>query len=423
VSFSLRYPNTALSVAGLTTYIQSLLEEDEQLRQVWVTGEVSSVNPHRSGLFLTLQDPDEQAAINAVVWNSQIDRLAVMPVRGEQVIVLGQIKVYPARGSYQLTVWQVLPAGEGLRSLRHRQLRNRLEAEGLFDRDRKRPLPPHPRVVAVVTSPQAAAWGDIQRTLSHRYPGLRVLLSPAMVQGELAPPSIAQAIRRVERDRRADVLILSRGGGATEDLDCFNDERVVRAVAECTIPVITGIGHQRDESLADLAADLCAHTPTAAAEAAVPILEDLVREHRERCLALYRVVAEQVEREQQRAGRLRDRLSRLRLDRQVQQRKDAIAALRQRLTRSTQHRLQQAQQHALYLRQTLQTLDPAVVLRRGYAVVRQENGAIARSVETLHPGDRITIILAQGELSAEVKTVLGCGEQELGVRSQGLEGD
>jgi exodeoxyribonuclease VII large subunit len=405
VSSSLRYPNTALSVAGLTSYIQDLLEEDEQLQQVWVTGEVSSVNPHRSGLFLTLQDPDEQAAINAVVWNSQIERLAVMPVRGEQVIVLGQIKVYPARGSYQLTVWQVLPAGEGLRSLRHRQLRSRLEAEGLFDRDRKRALPPHPRVVAVVTSPQAAAWGDIQRTLSHRYPGLRVLLSPAIVQGELAPPSIAQAIHRVERDRRADVLILSRGGGATEDLDCFNDERVVRAVAECAIPVITGIGHQRDESLADLAADVCAHTPTAAAEAAVPILDDLVQEHRERCLALYRVVSEQVEREQRRLGRLRDRLSRLQLDRQVQQRTEAIAALRQRLTRSTQQRLQHAQQHALYLRQTLQTLDPAAVLRRGYAVVRQENGAIARSVETLHPGDRLTITLAHGELSAEVKAL------------------
>ncbi|GAB4468660.1 MAG: exodeoxyribonuclease VII large subunit [Elainellaceae cyanobacterium] len=405
MSSSLRYPNTALSVAGLTSYIQDLLEEDERLQQVWVTGEVSSVNSHRSGLFLTLQDPDEQAAINAVVWNSQLDRLAVMPVRGEQVIVLGQIKVYPARGSYQLTIWQVLPAGEGLRSLRHRQLRNRLEAEGLFDRDRKRPLPPHPRVVAVVTSPQAAAWGDIQRTLSHRYPGLQVLLSPAMVQGELAPPSIAQAIHRVERDRRADVLILSRGGGATEDLDCFNDERVVRAVAECAIPVITGIGHQQDESLADLAADVCAHTPTAAAEAAVPILEDLVQEHRERCLALYRVVSEQVEREQRRVGRLRDRLSRLRLDRQMQQRIQVVASLRQRLIRSTQQRLQQSQQHALYLRQTLQTLDPAVVLRRGYAVVRQENGAIARSAEAFQPGDRLTITLAHGELSAEVKAL------------------
>lgn len=405
MSSSLRYRNTALSVAGLTTYIQSLLEDDEQLQQVWVTGEVSSVNPHRSGLFLTLQDPDEQAAINAVVWNSQLDRLAVMPVRGEQVIVLGQIKVYPARGSYQLTLWQVLPAGEGLRSLRHRQLRNRLEAEGLFDPDRKRPLPPHPRVVAVVTSPHAAAWGDIQRTLSWRYPGLRVLLSPAIVQGELAPPSIAQAICRVERDGRADVLILSRGGGATEDLDCFNDERVVRAVAECAIPVITGIGHQRNESLADLAADVCAHTPTAAAETAVPILNDLVEEHQQRCLALYRVVAERVEQQQHRVRRLRDRLSRLRLDRQVQQRIQVVASLRQRLIRSTQQRLQRAQQHTLYLRQTLQTLDPAVVLRRGYAVVRQENGAIARSTKTLHPGDTLTITLAQGELSAEVKSI------------------
>ncbi|RMF62805.1 MAG: exodeoxyribonuclease VII large subunit [Cyanobacteria bacterium J069] len=403
--------------------MQDLLEEDEQLQQVWVTGEVSSVNPHRSGLFLTLQDPDAQAAINAVVWNSQLERLAVMPVRGEQVIVLGQIKLYPARGSYQLTIWQVLPAGEGLRSLRHRQLRNRLEAEGLFDPARKRSLPVHPRSVAVVTSPQAAAWGDIQRTLSRRYPGLRVLLSPAIVQGELAPSSIAQAIQRVERDGRADVLILSRGGGATEDLDCFNDERVVRAVAECALPVVTGIGHQRDESLADLAADVCAHTPTAAAELCVPMLEDLIQEHRQRCRALYRVVAEQVEREQRRVGRLGDRLSRLRLDRQVQQRTEAIAQLRQRLVRSTEQRLQQAQQHSLHLRQTLQTLDPAVVLQRGYAVVRQENGAIARTTAALSPGDRLTISLAQGELHAEVKTILGVKGQGLGARAKELDGD
>ncbi|NJN87426.1 MAG: exodeoxyribonuclease VII large subunit [Leptolyngbyaceae cyanobacterium SL_7_1] len=251
---NLLLPDSVLSVAGLTSYIQSLLEGDGNLRQVWLTGEVSSATRHRSGLFFTLQDPDAQATINCIVWNSQLPKLMTLPSVGEQLIILGRVQVHLQRGSYQLIVWQALPAGEGLRAIRFRQLRQRLEVEGLFDVTRKRSLPPHPKTIAVVTSPQAAAWGDIQRTLKRRYPGLRVLFSPALVQGEQAPLSIVQAIHRVERDGRAEVLILSRGGGAIEDMACFNDERVVRAIADCAIPIVSGIGHQRDESLADLAA-------------------------------------------------------------------------------------------------------------------------------------------------------------------------
>ncbi|HEY9812652.1 MAG TPA: exodeoxyribonuclease VII large subunit, partial [Candidatus Sericytochromatia bacterium] len=211
-------PDTALSVGGLTSYIQDLLEQDEQLRQVWVIGEVSSTNKHRSGVFFTLQDPQTKAAISCVTWSSQQDQLIQQPVAGEQLIVLGSIRIYPQRGQYQLTVWQALPAGEGLQALRYKQLRNRLEAEGLFAKERKRSLPIHPQTIAVVTSPQAAAWGDIQKTLRRRYPGLRVLFSPAIVQGEQAPASIVSAIERVVRDGRAEVIILARGGGAVEEL-------------------------------------------------------------------------------------------------------------------------------------------------------------------------------------------------------------
>ncbi|HEY9806214.1 MAG TPA: exodeoxyribonuclease VII large subunit, partial [Candidatus Obscuribacterales bacterium] len=152
-------PDTALSVAGLTAYIQALLEQDHQLQQIWVTGEVSSANRYRSGLFFTLQDPDAKAAISCVVWSSQLGKLVTLPTPGEQIIILGRIHLHPQRGHYQLIVWQALPAGEGLRALRYRQLRHRLEAEGLFDPQRKRSLPVHPQVVAVVTSPRAAAWG------------------------------------------------------------------------------------------------------------------------------------------------------------------------------------------------------------------------------------------------------------------------
>lgn len=397
--------DTALSVAGLTDYIRLLLEQDEQLRQVWVTGEVSSANHHRSGLFFTLQDTDGTAGIKCVVWNSQVAKLAQMPIPGEQLIILGSIRVYPQRGEYQLSVWQALPAGVGLQALRYQQLKNRLLAEGLFDAQRKRSLPIHPQTIAVVTSPTAAAWGDIQKTLKQRYPGLHVLFSPATVQGEQAPESIVKAIERVERDGRAEVLILSRGGGAVEELACFNDERVVRSVVNCPIPVITGIGHQRDESLVDLVADACVHTPTAAAEMVVPALSELYTEHRQRVVTLYKAMLFSEETALSQLQVLRNRLRRLRLDRQVQQETQQLAWKRQQLVQVTMGRSQQATQHLEMLRQKLASLDPKAVLQRGYAVVRQEDGAIARSAAELAVGQDLLIQLAQGEVKVKVTEV------------------
>ncbi len=401
---SLLVPDTALSVAGLTAYIQDLIEQDDQLRQVWLTGEVSSATRYRSGLFFTLQDPDAKAAIGCVVWNSQLHKLATLPIQGEQLILLGRVHVQPNRGSYQFIVWQALPAGEGLRALRYRQLRDRLDAEGLFDPDRKRPIPLHPQTVAVVTSPQAAAWGDIQRTLKRRYPGLRVLFSPALVQGDQAPASIVSAIRRVERDNRADVLILSRGGGAIEDMACFNHELVVRAVATCSIPVIAGIGHQRDESLADLAADVYVHTPTAAAEQAVPCLADLYAVHEERSKALTIAMIQCVSTEQDRLEILRNRILRLKLDRLLKQESQIVSWLRQRLIQSTQQRLQTATQHCELLREKLITLDPQAVLHRGYAVVRAEAG-IVRSIQEIAIDQPLTIQLGDGQIRVSVTEV------------------
>ncbi|MBM0740191.1 exodeoxyribonuclease VII large subunit [Phormidium sp. CLA17] len=399
-------PDTALSVTGLTTYIQALLEQDTELRQVWVTGEVSSATQYRSGLFFTLQDPADKAAISCVVWNNQIDRLTILPTQGEQFIILGRIQIHPQRGQYQLIVWQVLPAGEGLRALRYKQLRSRLEAEGLFDSVHKQVLPTHPKVVAVVTSPQAAAWGDIQRTLRQRYPGLHVLFSPALVQGDQAPDSIAKAIHRVIVDNRADVLILSRGGGATEDMACFNDERVVRAIAESPIPIITGIGHQRDESLADLVADCCAHTPTAAAEQAVPQLVDLYAEHQERALTLSDALQHRLEVTRDRLQRVRTRLQKLKLDHRLNYEVQALGWMRQRLIQSNGDRLQQATQHTQLLQQKLNTLDPQAVLKRGYAMVRSTNSDIVRSTATLSLGQDLLIQLSEGQATVTVKEIL-----------------
>jgi len=398
-------PEKALSVAGLTAYIQALLEQDHQLSQVWVIGEVSSANQHRSGLFFTLQDPDGKAAISCVVWNSYQEKLVQQPVRGEQLIVLGSIRLYPQRGQYQMSVWQAFPAGEGLLALLHRQLQNRLEAEGLFALERKRSLPDHPQTIAVVTSPSAAAWGDIQKTLHKRYPGLHVLFSPAIVQGDQAPASIVAAIERVERDGRAEVLILSRGGGAVEELACFNDERVVRAVASCSIPVITGIGHQRDQSLADLVADVCAHTPTATAQQVVPELAELYTQHRQRIAVLNEAVNQQLKTALSQLESMRNRLRRQRLDQQIQKEMQSLSWRRRQLVRGTTQRLQLESQHCQLLRQKLATLDPQAVLKRGYAVVRQENGAIARRAEELALGQELLIELEQGRIKVKVTDV------------------
>lgn len=395
-----------ISVGGITAYIQELLEQDVQLHQVWITGEVSSTNHHRRGLFFTLTDPQDKAAISCVAWNGQLEKLAQMPVTGEQVIVLGSIRLYPGRGQYQLTVWQSLPAGEGLLALRYRQLRDRLQTEGLFDLERKQPLPVHPQTIAVVTSPTAAAWGDIQKTLKQRYPGLQVLFSPAVVQGEQAPASIALAIERVKKDKRAEVIILARGGGATEELACFNDERVVRAIANCSIPVITGIGHQRDESLADLVADAYAHTPTAAAEQVVPELASLYAEHRERLQALQRAARSQIDSVQNRLERLQSRLQRLPLERQIEKQQQLIARQKQQLIQATQNRLQNASLHCKFLQEKLATLDPKAVLKRGYAVVRTEKGAIARSSSELAKEQELLVQLGTGRVKVEITEIL-----------------
>jgi exodeoxyribonuclease VII large subunit len=235
---------------------------------------------------------------------------------------------------------------------------------------------------------------------------LQVLLSPAQVQGELAPGSIVEAIKRVERDGRAQLLILSRGGGSSEDLACFNDERVVRAIADCSIPVLTGIGHQRDESLADLVADACAHTPTAAAELAVPELVTLYAEHQQRQRALYNAVNQVLEDSQNQLQRFKERLQRLPLERQLRDEQKAIAQKRQVLLQCTSRYLSQATQHCEFLRQKLATLDPENVLKRGYAVVRKENGTIARSAANLAPGQELQIQLGEGQVKVKVTEIL-----------------
>jgi exodeoxyribonuclease VII large subunit len=391
-----------ISIDQLTDYIEQALLDTPELQQVWVSGEVSSASTHPSGIYFTLKDRVGRACVPAVVWKSQISELEVKPQLGMQVLAFGRISVYAPHGKYQFQVQQVLPLGEGLQALKLQKLKQRLAAEGLFDRERKQLLPIHPRIIAVITSATAAAWGDIQRVVRSRYPGMLILFSPATVQGETAPQSIERAIDRVMIDGRAEVLILARGGGAIEDLSCFNSEIVVRAIAECPIPVVTGIGHERDESLADLAADVRAATPTTAAMIVIPDLESLVDEHLDRIDRVRTAIQRVLTNQDYQLKQLQIRCDRIKPDQQLALEQVRLKQLQQRLRLAIAAKLEFAQQDQLRLRDRCQALDPQLVLQRGYALVRQNSGEIVRNSCNLVIGAELSIQLGAGQAKVTV---------------------
>jgi exodeoxyribonuclease VII large subunit len=396
-----------ISVDRLTSYIEQALLQTPELRQVWVCGEVSSATHHPSGIYFNLKDKVGRASLPAVIWKSQIPDLETKPQVGMEVLAFGKIAVYAPHGKYQFQVQQVLPLGEGLQALKLQKLRQRLSAEGLFDKESKQPLPTQPQTIAVITSPTAAAWGDIRRTLLSRYPGVLVLLSPATVQGESAPQSIERAIDRVVIDGRAEAIVLARGGGSIEDLSCFNSEIIVRAIAECSIPIATGIGHERDESLADLAADLQAATPTAAAIAIVPDLEDLIDEHVDRVERLRGVMQRVLIERQSQLSQLRIKCERIKPDRQLELETERIARLSQRLKLAIAGRLQTARQEQLRLTERLQAVDPRLVLQRGYALVRDNYGKIVRDGDLLTIGAELSIQFGNSRVKVRVVEIDG----------------
>jgi exodeoxyribonuclease VII large subunit len=265
----------AYSVGGLTRYIKQRLEGDPVLQDVWVTGEVSNLTQHASGhVYFTLKDEEAQLSC-AMFKGVAIRYLRKMPKHGAKIEVRGELSLYPPRGSYQLIVRDMQLAGEGDLHQRFLALRDKLQAEGLFDAERKKPIPRFPRTIGVVTSPTGAVIRDIVDTLRRRYPHVNVVLAPTVVQGDAGADSIVRSLATLNAIPGIDVILLARGGGSLEDLWCFNEERVARAIVASEVPVISGVGHETDTTIADFVADLRAATPTAAAEQAVPLAFDL----------------------------------------------------------------------------------------------------------------------------------------------------
>ena len=433
------------SVSELTAHIRDLLAAE--FPDIWVEGEISNCHEAQSGhLYFTLKDA--RAQVRCVCFRNQVRLLKFRPEDGLHVTVRGSVSVYEPRGEYQIYVEHVEPVGLGALQLAFEQLKKRLDAEGLFDPGRKKPLPILPRRIGLVTSPRGAAVRDIVRILRRRFPNVHLILYPVRVQGEGAAADIVEAVKFFNRKQLVDVVILARGGGSLEDLWAFNEERVARAIAASALPIISGVGHETDFTIADFVADVRASTPSAAAEIVVQTRQEfdrhlaqlrenmgqrmryLLLEWRQRLqelaahpsfrrleelLRLYRQQADEF------TGRLalalQARLERARRRFTIAQTRIAafdlrgrIAALRLRLEQRSGDLRVRVERFLVAKRQRLERLmlqlherSPLRVLERGYAIAYDAAGNVVRAAEQVALGDEITVQLAHGRLAAEVK--------------------
>lgn len=397
-------PTTVYTISQVTAYVKSLFTGDALLSDVWLSGEVSGFTQASSGhCYFTLKDAG--AVLKAVVWRTQAARMR-LPRNGDQVIAHGAITLYEAGGQYQLYVDHLEPVGLGQLWLEFERLKAQLAAEGLFDEARKRPIPARPQRLGIVTSATGAALRDILRTLAARDPLVDVILAPAPVQGADAPPGIAAALAALNRwsaeHEPLDSILLARGGGSIEDLWAFNDERVARAIVASTVPVITGVGHETDFTIADFAADLRAPTPTGAATLTTP-------DRRALAAAVAGLAAAAAGQATARlaAGRtgieaLAHRLGRQAPTLRIGRDRQRVDDLGRRAALAITNRLRSRRERLAGVRLHLAALDPARVLARGYAIVSRPDGAVVSSTAHVIPGDAIHVRVVDGDFAAAV---------------------
>ena len=393
-----------LSVTALNLYIRDLLDSQRTLANVGVRGELSNYKIYPSGHhYFTLKD--SESSLKCVMFKSSASRLRFRPENGMGVTVWGRVTVYPRDGAYQLYATQIMPEGTGDLQIAFEQLKAKLEGEGLFDPEHKKPLPRFPGRIAIITSSAGAAVHDMIRILGKRWPLAKVLLLPVRVQGVEAPPEIAGAIRYANEFDVADLIITGRGGGSIEDLWAFNDERVARAIYASRLPVISAVGHEPDVTISDYVADRRASTPSNAAEIAVPDCREI-----EELLSAYELRASQGMRKQ--LNNLRERLDscasrRVLLDPMtlVDNRRMELDRSRERLAAAEEKVLAGKRQRFVAATAKLDAMSPLKVLTRGYAITHDEKGNSIRSAEQLHSGDKITLRLSDGSADCLVEDV------------------
>lgn len=390
------------TVSKLTFLIRKLLEENEILQDVRVQGEISNLSRPASGhVYFTLKDAN--ASLRCVMWKTSAARLT-LPLRdGMEVEAHGRIGVYEAGGQYQLYADQIRPVGEGALYQEFLRLKAMLEADGLFDPERKRPIPELPKRIGIVTSATGAALRDMLDTLRRRLPLVEVILAPSPVQGIDAPPALVKALQSPIL-QSSDVIIIARGGGSIEDLWAFNDERVVRAVAASDAPVISGVGHETDFTLCDFAADLRAPTPTAAAELATQTtIQDLDATVSSLNSLILTYTTDNISSKRSSLLSLSAHLRYLSPERRVQSERQSVDELSRRAFSSLVHRIKLHSAHLHGTRNRLEALNPLAVLARGYAVVtRKEDGRMVSRVAQVKAGQAIQVRVADGRFDAEV---------------------
>ena len=392
-----------VSVTQLTGYIKLLLDRDEILAQTCVRGELSNYKIHSSGHhYFTLKD--EGAVISCVLFRSDAMRLRFRPESGMKVILTGRVSLFPRSGQYQLYVSHMQPDGAGDLAVAFEQLKQKLQAQGLFDAAHKKPLPRYPERVALVTSPTGAAVRDMIRILGRRWPLASVLVCPVRVQGEGAAEEIAAMLELVDAAGLADVIITGRGGGSLEDLWAFNEEIVARAIYRCKTPVISAVGHEPDVTIADFAADVRAATPSNGAELAVCDRAELRALLEQQARRMEKAQERRLELLRQRLRRLSERPVLRSPEGSLQQKELLLELLRQRLERAAVSAVEQDQRRFAALSGRLDALSPLKVLARGYAVAtRQEQ--VLHSVAQLSPGEEIRLRLADGTAFCAVERI------------------
>ncbi|TYS19163.1 exodeoxyribonuclease VII large subunit [Rossellomorea vietnamensis] len=438
-----------LTIQALTKYIKRKFDKDPHLSGIYVKGEISNFKRHSSGhMYFTLKD--ERARILAVMFSSANASMKFNPENGMNVLLRGDISVYEAGGQYQIYVKEMQPDGIGDLFLAYQQLKEKLEKQGLFSEARKKPIPKFPRKIGVITSPTGAAVRDIITTIERRYPIGEIVVYPALVQGERAAQSIAESIKKANKNEEIDVLIVGRGGGSIEELWAFNEERVALAISNSEVPVISAVGHETDFTIADFAADMRAPTPTAAAELAVPHIDDLLERVLNQKIMLIRGMKTRLKSERARLKSVTSSIIFRNPRRLYEQKIEAVDHLTEKLNRNQRVRMQAGreklghldsnlkrvhprrlweqknEQHlrtakqlqanfSTILRQkqndfsrtisTLEALSPLKIMDRGYSLVYSEDSKLVKSKEAVKEGEKVTVHLQDGKLYCHIDSI------------------
>lgn len=394
-----------LSVSQLNRYIKMNFDADENLANIFISGEISNfTNHYRTGhLYFTLKD--DSAAVRAVMFNSSAKRLKFMPEDGMKVIARGRVSVYEASGQYQLYVDDMQPDGVGALNLAYEQLKEKLQKEGLFSELHKKPLPPYPEKVGVITSPTGAAVRDIINVLGRRFPYAEIVFCPVLVQGEGAHLQLTDAVNLFNSERAADVIIIGRGGGSIEDLWEFNDEGLARAVYNSDIPVISAVGHETDFTICDFVADMRAPTPSAAAELAVPDANELQYALSALKNRMFLNVSSGIADRRSRLEYLTSKGALKSLDEMLSNRSQRLDTAFSKMLSSYENRIGGKKVEFISAATALSKLDPMSVLMRGFAFVSDKNGKNVYSSQALAKGDKINVRFHDGSAVCEVKEI------------------